>query len=213
MIEATHNTKAATTTATAIAATTAAPTPSVTARLPGGRDARRGDTKSPSGVMSMVRGICSVMKNTWREIGCKQEPCLREVAYVSAWSPLLPLKTVFRAILLLLPAAASAQATPQGTSIVPMGEQDMVEENIARSLPLPETAEWHFAFKAPYAGGGDVVCGSVNYQSLERKYVGSHRFYAIIYNNKITLAQLQDPPSVDVSGEEAVKFHRLCDRK
>ncbi len=89
----------------------------------------------------------------------------------------------------------------------------MVEDNIAKNLPLPQTANWRFDFMAPYPGGADVVCGSVDYQSLQRKYVGAHRFYVIVYRNQISLAQLQDPPFVDVSGEEARKFHLLCDRK
>jgi len=124
----------------------------------------------------------------------------------------LPAKAAFHALLLMFPAVAWAQATPPGTRPVPMEVQDLVEDKIATNLPLAQTAEWRFDFMAPYAGGGDVVCGSVNYQSLQRKYVGSHRFYVLVYRNKITLAQLQDPPSVDVSGEEARKFRLLCDR-
>jgi len=155
------------------------------------------------------------MWSTWRRIGRKQGPIFPQAAHLPAWSQILPPKAVFRAVLPLLvlcSAAERAQATPQGTSAVPMEVQDLVEEDIAKALPLPETADWHFDFMAPYAGGGDVVCGSVNYQSLERKYVGSQRFYAIVYRHKISLSQLQDPPSVDVSGQEAVKFHLLCDR-
>jgi hypothetical protein len=116
---------------------------------------------------------------------------------------------------LLIPTQTSAQApskTPPGTSPVPMEVQDMVEDDIAKNLPLPETADWHFDFMAPYPSGGDVVCGSVNYQSLQRKYVGAQRFYVIVYRNKISFSQLQDPPNMDTSGEEARKFHLFCDR-
>jgi hypothetical protein len=121
-------------------------------------------------------------------------------------------KRVLTVCLLLFPAAVHAQSTPPGTKPVPMETQDTVEANISHYLPLPETADWHFDYMAPYPGGG-VVCGSVDYQSLQRKYVGSQRFYAIIYRNKISLSQLQDPPAVDVSGQEAIKFKLLCDRK
>jgi len=113
----------------------------------------------------------------------------------------------------LVPLAAQAQVDPANTRPVPMETQDLVEEIISKNLPLPETGDWHFDFMAPYPGGGDVVCGSVNYQSLQRKYVGANRFYAIVYRNKVTLAQLQDPPSVDTTGQEAITFHTLCDRK
>jgi hypothetical protein len=122
-------------------------------------------------------------------------------------------QTILAACLLVFPAIASAQALPPGTSAVPMETQDLIEASMAKYLVLPETADWHFEFMAPYPGGGSVICGSVNYQSLQRKYMGAHRFYALLKRDRITLAQLQDPPDVDVSGQEAVKFKLLCDRK
>ncbi len=166
----------------------------------------------------MVCGIRSVIERTWREFSRKQGLSCTAAPHVPRRHPILPVKAAICLLLLpplLIPLPASAQKSPQippGTSPVPMEVQDMVEDSIAKNLPLPETADWHFDFMAPYPGGGNVVCGSVNYQSLERKFVGSNRFYAIVYRNKVSFTQLQDPPSVDVSGEEARKFHLFCDR-
>jgi hypothetical protein len=136
--------------------------------------------------------------------GNKCRRCVQAAVY--------PSNTVLATCLLVFPAVAGAQSNPPGTKPVPMEIQDKVEDNVAKFLVLPETAEWHFDFMAPYAGGGDVVCGSVNYQSLQRKFVGAHRFFVVIRRDKITLSQLQDPPEVDVSGQEAIKFKLLCDR-
>ncbi len=119
--------------------------------------------------------------------------------------------TVLATCLLVFPAVAGAQSNPPGTKPVPMEIQDKVEDNVAKFLVLPETAEWHFDFMAPYAGGGDVVCGSVNYQSLQRKFVGAHRFFVVIRRDKITLSQLQDPPEVRPALTACLGFwHGLC---
>jgi len=126
------------------------------------------------------------------------------------------LSALFLAALTLAPFAlthaAAATGTPQGGKPVPMDVRDIVEDAIAKDLPLPETAEWHFDFMAPYAGGGDVVCGQVNYQSLQRKYVGLNNFYAIVKSQEVTLAVLQSPAWFDTTGQEAVKFKLLCNR-
>jgi hypothetical protein len=122
-------------------------------------------------------------------------------------------QTFLAACLLMVPAMACAQSLPPGTSAVPMETQDKVEANISQYLVLPQTADWHFEFMAPYPGGGDLVCGSVSYQSLQRKPIGWHRFFVVIRREKIIQSQLQDPPEVDTSGQEAIKFRLLCDRQ
>lgn len=108
--------------------------------------------------------------------------------------------------------AAETADKPDGAKPVPMDVRDMVEDAIGRNLPLPESADWHFDFMAPYGGGGQVVCGRVNYQSLQRKYVGMTNFYAVVKSQTVTLAVLQDPAWLDSSGQEAIKFKLLCNR-
>jgi hypothetical protein len=93
-----------------------------------------------------------------------------------------------------------------------MDLQDGIEAQIIPKLVLPETAIWDFEFIAPYPAGGDVVCGRVDYQSASRKYEGPHRFYAVVRDKRIVTLQLEDPPSTDVSGQQAAKFKLLCDR-
>jgi hypothetical protein len=122
-------------------------------------------------------------------------------------------KPILAMLLALAPSGLRAQTTPPGTSPVPVDVQDKVEADVSKFLSLPETAEWQFAFIAPYPGGGDVVCGSVDFQSLERKYIGKQRFFSLVRDGKVTFSQMLDPPAIDVTGNEALKFHLLCDRK
>lgn len=111
------------------------------------------------------------------------------------------------------PAVARGATLPAGTTSVPLDMQDLVEAKLSPQMVLPQMARWNFEFMAPYAGGGNLVCGSVNYQSAMRKYLGPQRFYAIIQHGAITIALLQDPPFVDTTGAEAERFRELCDRK
>lgn len=202
MIEATHNTSAATASAAATAATMAAPMPSRTAqRLRGAASGSAGATKAPSGVMSIVRITRRTICGNWRGAAPKQGPFLRRRAGFAA-----------ALALLLLGGARSAGALPPGTSDVPSNVRDQVEAALAPNLVIPETAIWSFAFMAPYVNGGNVVCGAVNYQSAMRVYVGPKRFYAFVNRGVVTFSQLQDPPVIDTSGEEAKKFHLLCDK-
>ena len=108
---------------------------------------------------------------------------------------------------------AQGATLPAGTTNVPMDMQDLVEATLSPQMVLPQTARWDFAFMAPYVGGGDVVCGSVNYQSAMRTYLGPQRFFAIIQHGAVSIALLQDPPFVDTTGAEAARFKALCDRK
>jgi hypothetical protein len=94
-----------------------------------------------------------------------------------------------------------------------MDMQDLVEATLSPHMVLPQTAHWYFDFMAPYSEGGDVICGSVDYQSAMRKYLGPQRFYAIIKHGVVSIALLQDPPFVDTTGAEAERFKFLCDRK
>jgi hypothetical protein len=125
------------------------------------------------------------------------------------------LRVLLVALPLSFPAIAEPQghALPPGTQSVPLETQDLIEAEISRQLVLPQTALWQFDFKAPYGDGGELVCGSVNYQSAMRKYLGPQRFYAILKNGAVKHAQLQDPPYVDPTGAEAERFKLFCERK
>ncbi len=105
---------------------------------------------------------------------------------------------------------ALAQTTPPGTRPVSQPVRDLVEAEIGKDFVLPQTTQWRFDYTLPYAGGsGDVVCGSVNYQSAQRKYVGWHVFYAIVDRNTVKLNQVVDP-SFDTTGQIAARFRLLC---
>ena len=202
MIEATHNTSAATASAAATAATMAAPMPSRMAqRLRGAAAGSAGATKAPSAVMSIVRITRRTITCNWRGAAPKQGHCLRRRAGFAA-----------ALALLLLGGAGSAGALPPGTSDVPANVRDQVEAALAPNLVIPETAIWSFAFMAPYVNGGNVVCGAVDYQSAMRVYVGPKRFYAFVKRGVVTFSQLQDPPVIATSGQGASQKYIETDK-
>jgi hypothetical protein len=88
-------------------------------------------------------------------------------------------------------------------------QRDLVEEALAPNLVLPQTAMWQFAALKPYVDGARLICGWVNYQSLMRRYVGIRRFYAILDEDRVTLAQIEDDQS-DPSGRLHGKLDMLC---
>ncbi len=115
------------------------------------------------------------------------------------------------ALLALLAPAAARAALPPGTSPVPPDVQELIENALAAELVLPESAIWDFRFIGHFPGGGDIVCGFVNYQSAGRHYEGPKHFYAILDGRKIEVKQLEDPPALDASGQQARKFKVFCD--
>jgi len=89
--------------------------------------------------------------------------------------------------------------------------RDLIEDYLAPTLVLPETAEWSYDPVKPFVGGQTLVCGWVNYQSSVRKYVGMHRFYAILQGNTVNDAEIYDPAE-DNAGNIAKKFVTICGR-
>ncbi len=87
--------------------------------------------------------------------------------------------------------------------------RDRIEEKLSPAFLLPQTTLWQFDAELPFVGGEHVVCGWVNFQSAQQKYVGFHQFYAILSGGAVTLAQIDDPVS-DTSGELADKLKTLC---
>ncbi len=110
------------------------------------------------------------------------------------------------ALVLCAACAAAARAEVPSPLL-----QDRVEEALSSNFVRPETAIWRFEDMKSYTGSGAVVCGSVNYESSAHKYLGFHRFYAIIEDSKVTLAQVSDPTQ-DTSGRLEEKLHVLCDK-
>ncbi len=87
--------------------------------------------------------------------------------------------------------------------------RDQVEEKLSDAFLAPQTTIWQFDAELPYVSGERVVCGWVNFQSAQQKYVGFHQFYAIVSAGQVTLAQIDDPVS-DISGQLADKLKTLC---
>ena len=104
---------------------------------------------------------------------------------------------------------AAAATTDSPANEVSLHERDLIEESLAHYLVLPGTALWRFAGKKPYLGSTQLVCGSVNYQSSVRKYVGYHRFYALLDGGHVTLSQIEDRFE-DPSGRLGDKLDYLC---
>ncbi len=87
--------------------------------------------------------------------------------------------------------------------------RDQIEDRLSSAFIAPQTAIWHFDADLPYVGAERVVCGWVNFQSAQQKYVGFHQFYAIFSSGQITVSQIEDPVS-DTSGELAEKLKAFC---
>ena len=104
---------------------------------------------------------------------------------------------------------AAAATNNQPSTEVSLHERDLIEESLAHYLVLPGTALWRFSGKKPYLGSTQLVCGSVNYQSSVRKYVGYHRFYALLDDGRVTLSQIEDRFE-DPSGRLGDKLDFLC---
>lgn len=80
---------------------------------------------------------------------------------------------------------------------------------MAPAMVLPETAIWQFAPIKPYLGSQRLACGAVNYQSAMRRYMGFHRFYAILDDDRVILAQIQNDGQ-DPAGRLRNKLDFLC---
>jgi len=114
---------------------------------------------------------------------------------------------VFRAILLFTMVCGTAAANQ-----VPIPVQRLVKARFAVNMPLPDTALWRFDSVKPYAGGGDIVCGTVNFQNSTRVYMGVLGFYAIISRGKVGLAGIEANNAMeDPTGAFSFAYHNLCD--
>ena len=102
-----------------------------------------------------------------------------------------------------------AAATDQSDTEVSLHERDLIEDSLAKYLVMPETALWRFTPKKPYLGSTKLVCGTVDYQTSLHKYVGYHRFYALLDDGRVTLSQIEDKFE-DPSGRLADKLDFLC---
>ncbi len=125
---------------------------------------------------------------------------------ISSWAP--------GALLLVsaacLPAGAVAAASPQQP--VSFEVQDKVIAVIGRQLITPETARWVFDFIRPDPGGGQIVCGKVDYENSAKVFQGPHRFFAAYNRGKVgSVAVESSDPTRDRSLD--VDFAALCDRK
>ncbi len=103
--------------------------------------------------------------------------------------------------------ASSCRAASAGEVSLPM--QDAIEDKLSGAFISPQTAIWHFDADVPYISGERLVCGWVNFESAQQKYVGYHQFYAITFSGAVTLVQMDDPVS-DTSGQLAAKLKSLC---
>jgi hypothetical protein len=131
------------------------------------------------------------------------------MAKPSLWGGMIrPLFPVFRAILLFTMVCATAAANEVSIPV-----QRLVKARFAVNMPLPDTALWRFDGVKPYAGGGDIVCGKVNFQNSTRVYMGMMGFYAVIRSGKVGLAGIEATNAMeDPTGAFSFAYHNLCDQ-
>jgi hypothetical protein len=115
---------------------------------------------------------------------------------------------VFRAFLLFTMVCGSAAAND-----VSIAYQRLVKAHFAINLPLPDLAIWRFDSVRPYPGGGDIVCGKVNYQNSTRVYMGMLGFYVVIRNDRVGLSGIEANNAMeDPTGAFKFAYHNLCDK-
>jgi hypothetical protein len=103
-------------------------------------------------------------------------------------------------------AGSAAMANP-----VPSKTQRLLEAFFAPQLPLPDTAIWRFELIKPYMGGGDIVCGAVNFQRSTRVYIGFLGFYAVVRHGKVGINGLQaEHAQQDPTGAFKFAYETLC---
>ena len=111
---------------------------------------------------------------------------------------------------IVLAVAAGLGWPARGSAEPPtMQQQDTIEDYLVPNFVLPQTSIWRFADVKPYIGGQTLVCGKVNFQSAMRRYQGFHRFYAVLDQGRVTLAQIENHDE-DTSGRLTEKLDLIC---
>ncbi len=102
-----------------------------------------------------------------------------------------------------------APTGPTSAEEATIKQRDAIEDYMAPNFVLPESSIWRFSAIKPYIGGKKLVCGEVNFQSAMRQYVGFHRFYVTLDDNRVVLAQIENK-NADPSGKLAARLDLLC---
>ncbi len=107
-------------------------------------------------------------------------------------------------------AALLVAAAPAANSVSPAIQQ-VIMAYLEPTLVLPATALWTFESATPFALGGTLVCGHVNYQVSTRRYLGPAPFYAILIDNKVREWGLVTPGySSDPTGAIKLTYQEHC---
>jgi len=115
-------------------------------------------------------------------------------------------RALCRAPLVCLVFAAAALAAD-----VPVDTKRLIQSHFAPTLVLPATAIWRFDGMKPYGGGGDMVCGKVNFQNSTRRYIGFLGFYAVIRNGKVGISGIEaENVMQDPTGAFKFAYHNFC---
>jgi len=119
------------------------------------------------------------------------------------------------AILFLAAAAPGAPAEdPAGAPVegnVPVALQRRVIAYYSHLFMVPQTAIWQFDSARPYLLGGTVVCGRVNYQNSEHRYVGASAFYLVLTETGTGDGNvLPADPKQDPTGTITSTYRQVC---
>jgi hypothetical protein len=111
---------------------------------------------------------------------------------------------------LSVPAVLLVAAAPAANR-VPPATQQVIMAYLEPTLVLPATALWTFDSATPFALGGTLVCGHVNYQVSTRRYVGPAPFYAILVDNKVReWGLVTHGASTDPTGSIKLNYQEHC---
>ncbi len=113
--------------------------------------------------------------------------------------------SVVLAALLILPSVSPAAEVTQA-------EQQVVIDHFQTIFVLPAFNRWRFDDARPYQLGGRVVCGHVNYQNSNRRYVGNTPFYVVVKDGKYVEGGLVGNFIQDPAGTIGFAYKLLCKR-
>jgi hypothetical protein len=111
------------------------------------------------------------------------------------------------------PGGGAAQSPGGGAAQnnVPLALQRRVIAHYSHLFLRPQTALWQFDVARPYLLGGTLVCGHVNYEDSEHRYVGASPFYLVLTDSGTGDGDvLPADPTQDPTGTITSTYRAVC---
>jgi hypothetical protein len=76
---------------------------------------------------------------------------------------------------------------------------------------LPDFTKWRWDNAKPYPLGGRLICGHVNFQNSNRRYMGEEAFYAVVRDGKYREGGVVGNMIQDPAGTVRFAYKTLCE--